>query len=260
MIVTPYIIRSREITAEDLAPLYIGSGSNFGAGTVPTLISPDAPPPPPTVPVGAATGAGQVPPPGTPPPAGSVPPPAGATPPPNPQSAAAPPPPTVGNASPPRVPGVVNIQPVGGTAAAAPQTPAQLIISAPAAEFQMGGAPYTVPLNISNVSQLGTITATITYDPAVLKADAVVQGTFMQQGGVTPTFSPKIDAAAGRIDVVITRGPDQPGANGAGLIAGIVFKAVGGGTARIAIVGVATTPTGQAIPIQTGPPATVIVK
>jgi hypothetical protein len=134
------------------------------------------------------------------------------------------------------------------------------MISSPAAEFQMGGAPYSVPIHIVNVSQLGTATVTVTYDPAVLKADTVVQGTFMQQGGVTPTFSPKIDAAAGRIDIVVTRGPDQPGANGAGPIAGIIFKAVGAGTAKITVVGVATTPTGQAIPIQAGPPATVVVK
>ncbi len=254
MIVTPYIIRSREITAEDLKPLYIGAGTNFGSGTVPTLISPDAPLPPATVAIGqTALPTGAAPPPAS----GAVPPPAGQTPPAATGAGAPPPQPAV--VQPPRTPGVVALQPVV-TPAPPPQTPAQLLVSAPAAEFQMGGAPYSVPVNVSNVSQLGAITLTITYDPAVLKAESVVQGTFMQQGGVTPTFAPKIDAAAGRIDIVVTRGGDQPGAGGAGLIAGIVFKAIGAGTSKISVVGVATTPAGQPIPLQTGSPASVIVK
>ncbi len=266
MIVTPYIIRSREITADDLRPLYIGSGTNFGGGNPPSLVSPDAPPP---LPLAGAGGATQPPPPGgaTPPPGGAVPPPP--TPPPAGQAGATPPPGQAGGMPPAlaaggaaggaRAPGVVALQPV--TSPPAPQaTPAQLVISSPAAEFQMGGAPYSVPINISNVSQLGTITVTVTYDPAVLKADAVVQGSFMQQGGATPTFAPKIDAAAGRIDIVVARSADQPGATGAGLIAGIVFKAVGPGTAKISVVGVAATPEGRAIPVQPGPPATVVVK
>jgi hypothetical protein len=39
---------SREITAEDLKPLYVGTNTNLGAGTTPTLISPAAAPPTPT--------------------------------------------------------------------------------------------------------------------------------------------------------------------------------------------------------------------
>ncbi len=267
MIVTPYIIRSREITANDLRPFYIGAGSNIGGATPPSLISVDAPPPAPPVATGAG-GAGpprQAPPTIPPPPTAGQPPPAGA--PPAVAGAAQPPP---GGGPPPpaaavnpgaaRAPGVVPVQ-AANTAAPPPQaTPVYLMITSPAPEFQMGGAPYSVPVHIVNVSQLGTMTITVTYDPAVLRAETVVQGTFMQQGGVTPTFSPKIDAAAGRIDIVLTRGADQPGANGFGPHAGINFKAVGAGTAKITVVGVATTPTGQAIPLQAGPPASVVVK
>ena len=46
MIVTPHIVRSHELTAEDLKPMYVGTQQNFGAGTAPQLISPNAPPPP----------------------------------------------------------------------------------------------------------------------------------------------------------------------------------------------------------------------
>jgi general secretion pathway protein D len=274
MIVTPYIIRSREITAADLRPLFVGAGSNVG-GQAPSLISPDAPPPPataagqpgtplmgpPATPVNTA-GPGAVPPPTPPAGAGNpatAPPPAGAG-----ANTAAPPLPSSTQTAGGRPPGIVNIQAVGSTPASGPPppqaTPAQLLINAPAGELQMGGAPYSVPLSITNVSQLATVTVTVTYDPAILKAEAVVQGSFMQQGGVTPTFSPKIDAAAGRVDIVVTRGVDQPGASGTGPIAAIVFKGVASGSSKITVVGVAMTPGGQAIPVQAGPPASVVVK
>jgi general secretion pathway protein D len=103
MLVTPHIIRSREITADDLKPFYVGTQNNLGATAAPALISQVAQPP--------ATTTGAVPPPGgvtppvagggattAPPPAGGVavpvvgttPPPAGTTPPP--AGAAQPPP------------------------------------------------------------------------------------------------------------------------------------------------------------------------
>ncbi len=281
MIVTPYIIRSREITAEDLRPLFVGAGSNVG-GQAPSLISLDAPPPPATVTTGqpGTPLAGQPPPPVNP----SAPPPTGppatagnppVNPPANPAnptappagvgtSSAAPPPAGASQTAGGRPPGIVNIQAVGSTPSGGPpppqSTPAQLLVNAPAGEVQMGGAPYSVPISVTNVSQLGSITITLTYDPAVLKAEAVVQGSFMQQGGVTPTFTPKVDAAAGRVDIVVTRGVDQPGATGTGPIAGVVFKGVASGTSKITVVGVAMTPAGQAIPVQAGPPAAVVVK
>ena len=35
MIVTPHIVRSHELTADDLKPMYVGTGQNFGAGSAP---------------------------------------------------------------------------------------------------------------------------------------------------------------------------------------------------------------------------------
>ena len=76
------------------------------------------------------------------------------------------------------------------------------------------------------MSDLGAVTLTITYDPKVVKATSVSPGTFMQQGGVTPVFVPKIDEATGRIDIAVSRGGTAPGATGTGLLAGLVFQAV----------------------------------
>jgi hypothetical protein len=138
--------------------------------------------------------------------------------------------------------------------------PAQILITVPAAEMQAGGQPYTVPISVTGVSQLGALTLTITYDPKVLKATNVSMGPFMSQGGITPTFVPKIDTATGRIDIAISRGGTNPGAAGTNMLAGIMFQAVGPGTSSITVTGSAFTPTGQAIPIQMPPAGKVTVK
>jgi len=243
MIVTPHIVRSREITTADLKPFYIGTGQNFGAGSAPSLISPDAPPAPPTVGAGQPTTApGQ---PAPPPPAAGAPP-AGLTGQPTQPPAGAQPPPAGTNK-----PNVVPIQPVENVPAPSALPPAQVILTTPGTEFQVGGGPYSVPLRITNVSQLGTITMTVTYDPKLLRASQVNQGSFMQGGGVTPTFAPKIDAATGRIDIVISRGADRTGATGTGLLAAVVFDAIAPGQTKIAVTATALTATGQSIAVQT---------
>ena len=241
MIVTPHIIRSREITAEDLKPLYVGTQSNLGAGGAPSLISPGAPPPP-------AIGPGQ---PGQPTQPGAAVPTTGA---------AAPPPAGAPPATPPRAPGVVPIEPVNPAGAAAPPSSgARVSVTAPDVPLQMGGPPYTMPVKIDGVSQLGQATVTITYDPKVLRAVSVSPGGFMQQGGIQPTFVPRIDEATGRIDIAIARPATAPGASGTDWLAGIVFQAVGAGQSRIAVTAVLMTAAGQPIPVQTVP-ATVTVK
>ena len=125
--------------------------------------------------------------------------------------------------------------------------------------MQVGGPVYTVPVTITGVQQVGTVTLTLTYNPAVLRAEAVTQGTFMQQGGVTTTFAPKIDAAAGRIDIPISRPASANGASGTGLLVGIAFQAVGAGSSTVAVSGVVLTADGKPVPVQMVP-ANVTVK
>ncbi|HUR20642.1 MAG TPA: secretin N-terminal domain-containing protein, partial [Vicinamibacterales bacterium] len=76
MIITPRILRSQELTPADLAPMYVGTGTSFGATTTPQLIVQQ--------PVSGAT----TPPAGAPAPGSPV------VPPPNPAAAAPPPNPT----------------------------------------------------------------------------------------------------------------------------------------------------------------------
>ena len=240
MIVTPHIIRGRDITAEDLKPLYVGTNTNLGAGTTPTLISPAAAPPPPTT-LGNPAQQGQV----VPPPAGVA-----ATPP---GGAAA-----AGAAAPPRA-NVVPVVPIEAAGGPPPPAGARVLVQLPETSLQVGGPPYTLPLRIEGVSQLGSATISITYDPKVLRATSVSPGPFVQQGGVQPTFLPKIDEVAGRIDIAIARPVSSPGAAGDGWLAGLVFQAVAPGTTRLNVTAVAKTPTGQDIPLQVAP-ATVVVK
>src|SRR5439155_19468822 len=56
MLLTPHIVRTHEITEDDLKPIYIGSQQNLGVGGPPPLISPQAeaaPAPPPVAPPAA---------------------------------------------------------------------------------------------------------------------------------------------------------------------------------------------------------------
>jgi hypothetical protein len=219
--------------------MYVGTGQNLGGGTPPTLISPEIPiqqtavvPPGAPVPSPNTTNTSTAPP-----------------------TAAAAAPPSSGTN-----PRVVPIEAVPSTPV--PQTsapPAQVIVSAPTAAMQVGGPAYTVPVTITGVQQVGTVTLTLTYNPAVLKAVSVNQGTFLQQGGLTTTFAPKIDATAGRIDIAISRPAGANGASGTGLVAAISFQAVAAGSSTVAVSGVVLTADGTPVTIQMVP-ANVTVK
>ena len=138
------------------------------------------------------------------------------------------------------------------TAVAIAASIAQITITAPQ-EFRTAGGPYTVPLAVSNASRLSMITLTVTFNPAVLRVRNVQEGTFMRQGGVTANFTPRIDVATGRVDIAVARSGDQAGASGAGLLAALLFDAVGPGNSLIQVSGVASNPEGGALPLQFSP-------
>jgi hypothetical protein len=219
----------------DLKPLYIGTAANVGATTQPALISPDVPirttsgPPP-------AGGAAQ--PPAAPPAAGAAAPVTAAPPAPNPR--------------------IVAVEPVTDPNPAKTPPPAAIVLTVPQTPLQMGGPPYTTTLTATQVSQVGTVTVTLTYDPKILKAVSVAEGTFMKQGGVQTTYLPKIDALVGRVDITISR-PGDSGASGTNLLASVVFEGVAAGTSQIRMTAVALSADGKPIPISVAP-VTVTVK
>jgi len=233
MIVTPHIIRGHELTPEDLKPLWVGTNANIGGGTPPALISTQGPPPPGTLPL-----TGQLPA-GAPALGTGVP-----TPPP---TTGAPPPPVTGAGGPPRPVGVVPVTPVtagGATPATPPPTgQPQFSVGVGSTEFTTTGGPYSVPIMASNVTGLAAASITIEYNPAVLRATVVNQGTFMQVPGTRATFGPNIDNAKGRIDIALATN-ERVGVTGSGPLAAIMFEVVAPGTSPITISGTAATSTG----------------
>jgi type II secretory pathway component GspD/PulD (secretin) len=277
MLLTPRIIRTHELTAEDLAPIFIGTQQNVGLGGPPPLIAPPAAEEPPAAgtvpPAGTTTGAptvagrpgeqlppvaapagaqtpnppvlpGAVPRPGIQPPA---PPPVGGLPPVTPGAPA----------TPPRDPAVpVPGQPAApGTAA----TPAQIIVTPAGNELRVAGGSNLTALSINNASRVSTLSLTVTFNPAVIRVRNLQEGTFMRQGTATVSFTPKIDNVAGRVDITVARTGDQIGASGAGLISTLFFDAVAPGNSMIQVSGVAAAPDGAPIPLQFSP-VTVTVR
>jgi general secretion pathway protein D len=288
MLLTPRIVRTHELSADDLAPMYIGTQQNIGLGGPPPLIAPPAagvetpPQPVPDLPPGGIPGA---PAPGVPgPPVAAAPgvtpttppPPPGTFPVPTPTEPGKPVPtlpgpptpvppvtdPTVPPGTPPVAPPRDPDLPAGTppTLEAPPTGVTQIFVTTPGTEMRLAGGPYTVPLSINNAQRVSVMTLTITYNPNVLRVRTVQDGTFMRQGGATATFTPRIDAAAGRVDIAIARTNDTVGASGGpGLLGALIFDAIGAGSSTIQVAGVASTPEGGAVNLQFSP-VTVTVR
>lgn len=217
MLLTPRIVRTQELTPEDLAPIYIGTQTNVGITGAPSLIEQPA----------AAEPVAQTQAPGDPAPA------------------------SVGAAV-PSLPGPEATVP--GVAVAG-----QVLVSVPGPEFRLGGGPYLVPISITGASQLSGVTLTVTYDPGVLRLVNVQEGSFMRAGGVGASFTQQSDSGGGRVDIAIVRTNDVTGVAGTGLLAGLLFEAIGPGAAGLSVSGSATAPGGAPTSLQFAPVAEVRV-
>jgi type II secretory pathway component GspD/PulD (secretin) len=266
MLLTPRIVRTQELTPQDVSPIYIGSQQSLGLGGPPPLIAaPEvlpAEPAPPAAPPGPNQGAAQAPgaggvaviPPGSSQfPGTTTLPAAPAQPPP----AAAPAPGTLAPGA-----GAAQVAAPGSPVAPVAAAPGggQVLLSPPGAEFRVGGGPYTVPVSVTGASQISSVSLTITFNPAAVRVRTVQEGSFMRTGGVQATFTQQVDAAAGRVDIAIVRTGDTTGVAGTGLLAAVLFDAVGGGPANFSITGAATGPRGAAIGLQFATPAAVNVR
>jgi general secretion pathway protein D len=267
MLITPRIVRTHELTAQDLAPIYIGTQTNLGlSGPPPLIAGPDAPAEPGAAPADAAPALPPLPgaAPTPPPPVGG--PGANVAPPPTPSASQA----QSASVAPPA--GGVPVVPPGSTAvpgttavpAAAVASPGagggQIIVSPPTADFQVKGGPYTVPISITGASQISSVSLTVTYNPAVLRVRAATEGSFMRTGGVAATFTQQNDSAAGRIDIAIMRSGDTTGVAGTGLLAALLFDAVGPGAANLSVTATATGPSGTPVTLQFAPIPAVSVR
>ena len=286
-LLTPRLVRTSEITQENLDPIYIGSQQNLGLTGAPPLIAVDPTTASP-VPLGTPAVPGAPTPPGAAPGAAAATTPPGAaagavaqpltTLPSQPQTGAITPAPAVLPGTPSTVPPVgpeplpIAPDPAAPTgtpvtppatppepaAAAAPSQTARLSVTSPGPQFAVGGGPYTVPITVSGAQRLSTISVTVTYNPSVLRVRAVQPGSFLAQGGVTPTFTQQVDPGVGRVDIAMLRPGDQVGATGTGLIATIVFDAIAPGQSPITPAGVAANPEQGSIGLQLVPSAVTV--
>jgi general secretion pathway protein D len=258
MLLTPHIIRTSGLTEADLRPIYIGSAQNFGLGGPPALIAgapeSEAPPAaaaPPAVmpPQGVISGPG-----GT-----LVAPPPGSTPVPGTVVVPTQPTPVAPNVGGPQPPPVTPAPPQGAAQPPAVEPPistpglgsAQVVLSPPGTAFRVGAGPYTVPISITNVTRLSTISLTLTFDPALLRIRSVQEGSFMRTGGSSATFTQQI--SPGRVDLTITRAGDATGASGTGLLGAVLLDAVAPGTATLTLSGAGTGPGGTPMGLQFRP-------
>jgi len=96
------------------------------------------------------------------------------------------------------------------------------------------------------------VTLSLRFDPKVLRVRLVQEGTFLSSGGGTVTFAQQVDAASGRVDITLTRAGDVTGVSGDGVLASLVFDAVGSGVSPLGLGGVVTGPGGMPVPVQFG--------
>ena len=228
MLLTPRIVRTHEITQEDLSPIHIGTQRNIGLTGPPPLIAPvpeagapDAAAPVPEPPLDAETE------PATEPDAVVD---------------------DVGDlltepVDTPEFPEPPQPQPVVGT---------RVLITPPGQEFTVGAGPYTVPISVMGASQLSTLTLSVAYNPSVLRVSTVQEGSFLRQGGTDVAFTQRVDAINGRIDLTLSRINDPTGASGAGLLAAILFEPIAPGTAQLSLSGMGLTPGGAALALDLG--------
>ena len=262
MLLTPRIVRTHELSTADFAPIFIGTQGNLGLGGPPALIAPpDAAEPAPAQPAPEAPAAPGVPggaaDPNLPPGAAGIPA-AGGVPVVPPGSS-----PIPGTTTAPAAPGQgAAVEPPAAGTAVSPTGPAagQVVLSPPGTEFRVGGGPYTVPISVTGASRLSSVSLTITYNPAALRVRTVQEGSFMRAGGVAAAFTQQADQTTGRIDIAIMRPGDATGVAGSGLLAAVLFDAVGAGPANLTVTGTASAPGGAPVALQFAPAPIVGVR
>ena len=253
MLLTPRIVRTHELTPQDIAPIRIGTQANLGLSGPPPLLATPGAAAAPAAAAGTAPAPSTVPGPVAAPAPGAPPLAQGA------QPAPAPAPAPVQGAPPSPVPGPPGGPTGGPVGTVAAPSAGQIVVSAPP-EFRMNGGPYTVPISITGASQISSVSLTVTYNPAVLRIAAAQEGTFLRAGGVAAVFNQQPDPAGGRLDVAIIRPNDLTGVAGTGLLAALVFDTIAPGPANLNVTGSASGPTGTPVALQFGPVPNVTVR
>ena len=250
MLLTPRIVRTQELTLQDVSPIFIGSQQSLGLGGPPPLIAAPArsatpAPPAPAAPAPAPLPARRAgrrrsrrdpscrpaarrfrarrPLPAAP--AQPVPAPPGP----------APPCRRVATARRPAV------RRPSRTCRSGAATGGQIVLSPPGPDFRVGAGPYTVPVSITGASQVSSVSLTITFNPVgAARARRSRKAASCAPAAWRRRSPSRSTPPAGRIDIAIVRTGDPTGVAGTGLLGAVLFDAVGGGPANLTVTGAAT--------------------
>jgi general secretion pathway protein D len=91
---------------------------------------------------------------------------------------------------------------------------------------------------LSDVESLISAPMTIVYDPSLLEAVRVSEGSFLGQDKQSTVFSSRLDNASGLVAVTASRKPETGGVSGAGKLLSASFRAKSPGPASLGFIGV----------------------
>lgn len=96
------------------------------------------------------------------------------------------------------------------------------------------GSPVALDVLIGDISDLFAFQFTLSFDPTVLQAAAVTQGSFLSAGGTTYFGAGTVDNSAGTISFTFeTLIGAVPGVSGSGTLAHVAFDTLGAGTSAL---------------------------
>jgi general secretion pathway protein D len=109
-----------------------------------------------------------------------------------------------------------------------------LSISTPASVT--AGSSFTVTVNISGITDLYAFQFDLGFDPAILAATTITEGSFLPSGGTTLFFPGSIDNVGGSISATADTldGPIS-GVNGSGGLIEFGFTAIGTGSSALTV-------------------------
>jgi hypothetical protein len=109
-----------------------------------------------------------------------------------------------------------------------------------------------VNVNLSTQAEIQNMSLTLSYNPEVLKLNAVNRGNVIMRLGENPSFLQNIDNASGTCVVGFTGSTMTSGFKGAGNLVTLVFESIASGESQISVSAYsANSVQGRAIQITT---------
>jgi len=100
------------------------------------------------------------------------------------------------------------------------------------------GQTFTVPVSITDVSDLFAFQFDLAFDPTILQLQSISEGSFLNSAGSTIFAPGTIDNTAGTATTTAdTLTGTGPGASGGGTLADLTFQAIAPGTSTLTLSG-----------------------